>query len=199
MAIVTLYTDDTLLKMMSNDNEEAFSLLYRRYWQGLFVTAAKALRGKDEAEDVVQEVFLSLWNRRRELQIESSLAGYLQTSVRYKAIHYIEKHITRRNYLSTIADVEINAISATAEIQLQLKELQLAIRHAIEKMPPRMQEVYQMSRHEHLTHKEIAQRLAISEETVKKQVQYALRLIKRALRYHHSTLFILIPYIFLSQ
>ncbi|NLR79661.1 RNA polymerase sigma factor [Chitinophaga eiseniae] len=199
MPAITLYTDEKLLELMSSDNEDAFSTIYRRYWQGLFVTAARALRGKDEAADVVQEVFLSLWNRRKELKIEGSLAAYLQTSARYKAIHYIEKNITRRDYLSKLVHSTASDICAAGELQIQFKEVQQTVVDAIEKMPPRMREIYNLSRHEHLTHRQIAQILNISEETVKKQIQYALRLIKSALRYHRFTLPILIHYIFLSR
>jgi RNA polymerase sigma-70 factor (family 1) len=178
-----IYTDDVLLSRMREDDSEAFTLIYRRYWEDLFVTAAKALRGKEEASDVLQDVFLSLWNRRKEITIEGSLAAYLQTSVRYKAIHYIEKNITRRDYLALLTDVAVSTLPASAEIQLQLKEVQQIIHAAVATMPERMREVYQLSRHEHLTHKEIAERLGISTETVKKHIQHALQLIKTALGY----------------
>jgi len=168
---------------MSTDDQEAFTILYRRYWEDLFVTAAKVLRGKEEAADVVQDVFLSLWNRRHELNIEGSLAAYLQTSVRYKAIHYIEKNITRRDFLSMLTDVAVNTLPPSAEIWLQLKEVQQAIHNTVARMPPKMQEVYCLSRQEHLSHKEIADRLGISVETVKKHIQHALQLIKTALVY----------------
>jgi DNA-directed RNA polymerase specialized sigma24 family protein len=66
---VNIHTDDTLLALMANDDKDAFTMLYRRYWESMFLTAAKALRSQDDAGDMVQEVFLSLWNRRRELAI----------------------------------------------------------------------------------------------------------------------------------
>lgn len=179
----TIYKDETLLLMMSRDDQEAFTLLYRRYWEDLFVTAAKVLRGKEEAADVVQDVFLSLWNRRHELNIEGSLAAYLQTSARYKAIHYIEKNITRRDYLVQLSDVAVNTLSPTAEIQLHLKEVQQVIHDTVSKMPPKMQEVYRLSRQEHLSHKEIADKMGISVETVKKHIQHALQQIKTALTF----------------
>jgi len=168
---------------MGNDDQEAFTQLYRHYWKDLFVTAANVLRGKEEAADVVQDVFLSLWKRRHELKIECSLAAYLQTSARYKAIHYIEKNITRRDYLALLTDVAVNTLPASAEVRLQLKEVQKAIHETVARMPPKMQEVYRLSRHEHLSHKEIADRLGISAETVKKHIQHAMHMIKLALGY----------------
>jgi RNA polymerase sigma-70 factor (ECF subfamily) len=178
-----IHTDEALLRLMSAGDQQAFSQLYRRYWEGLFITAAKALRGREEAADVVQDVFLSLWNRREDLRIEGSLAAYLQTSVRYKAIHYIEKHITRRDYLALLTDVAVNTLPPSAELRLQLKEVQRAIEDTVARMPPKMREVYRLSRQEHLSHKEIAERLGISLETVKKHIQHSLQLIKFAIGY----------------
>ena len=178
------YTDKELLQQMAEDDSMAFTMLYRRYWEELFVIAAKALREKTEAADVVQDVFLSLWNRRCGLKIEGSLAAYLHSSVRYKAFSYIEKNITRRDYLAVLADVSVNYLPANAEVNLQVEELEKTITNTIAKMPPKMQQVYRLSRQEQLTHKEIAEQLSVSAETVKKHIQHALRLIKTALQYN---------------
>ncbi|OQP61211.1 hypothetical protein A3860_05725 [Niastella vici] len=182
MEEVTTHTDDTLLALMANDDKDAFTLLYRRYWEAMYLTAAKALRSTDDAADMVQEVFLSLWNRRHELSITGSLEAYLQTSVKYKVINYIEKNITRRDYLALLADMLNNYEPPDAELQLQLKELQQLVQSAVEQMPGKMRTVYELSRQQHLSHKEIAERLGISDETVKKHIQHALQLIKDVIR-----------------
>lgn len=172
-------SDEQLLQQMAGGDRQTFTLVYRRYWEDLFITASKVLRGKEEAADVVQDVFLSLWNRRNELNLQGSLAAYLHTSVRYKCIHYIEKNITRRDYLVQLAEVAISSSSPNAEINLQLKEMQQIINKAVAKMPPKMQEVYKLSRQEHLSYKEISDCMSISVETVKKHIQHALRLIRK--------------------
>lgn len=175
---------------MAKNEQWAFSLLYNRYWEELFITAVKVLRVKEEAEDIVQDVFISLWSRRNELSIESSLKAYLQTCIRYKAIHYIEKNITRRNYLALLTEVAGRYAPASQEMQLHLKEIQTTIDKAVSKMPPKMREVYRLSRQEQLTHREIAEKMDISVETVKKHIQFALQLIKRDLGY--SSVFFLL-------
>lgn len=183
MLIQSIYTDKELLQQIAEDDSMAFTVLYRRYWKELFITAAKVLREKEEAGDVVQDVFLSLWKRRHELKIEGSLTNYLHTAVRYKAIQYIEKNITRRDYLALLMDVSVNCLPANAEINLQVEELQKAISNVVTKMPPKMQQVYILSRQEQLSHKEIAEELCVSVETVKKHIQHALQLIKVAIQY----------------
>ncbi|MEO8860300.1 MAG: RNA polymerase sigma-70 factor [Ginsengibacter sp.] len=173
--------DEQLLQQMAGGDRQAFTELYKRYWEDLFITSAKALRGKEAAADVVQDVFLSLWNRRNELKLQGSIAAYLHTSVRYKCIHYIEKNTTRRDYLVQLAEVAINNSSPNAEINLQLKEMQRTIKNSVAKMPPKMQEVYKLSRQEHLSYKEISDYMSISVETVKKHIQHALQLIRKDL------------------
>lgn len=177
---IGLYVSDKqLLQQMAEGDQNAFAELYQRYWEDLFITAAKALRGKEEAADVVQDVFFSLWNRRNELHLQGSLTAYLHTSVRYKCIHYIEKNITRRDYLVQLTKVARSASYLDAEINLQLKELQQTINKAVAKMPRKTKEVYRLSRQEHLSYKEISDYMSISVETVKKHIRHALQLIRK--------------------
>lgn len=195
MPFTTTHTDDALLKLMCSDDQQAFTLIYRRYWERLFLTAVKALRSSQEAKDVVQDVFLSLWSRRKELSIEGSLGAYLQASVRYKAIHYIEKNITRRDYLALLTEAVEDNFPPSAEIQLQVKQVQQTIRNTVSRMPPKMKEAYQLSRHEHLSHKEIAVKLGISSETVKKHIQHALQMIKAALGFNKAAVSAILYYL----
>lgn len=167
-------------------------MLYRRYWEAMFLTAAKALRSQDDAADLVQDVFLSLWNRRHELSITGSLEAYLQTSIKYKVINYIEKNITRRDYLALLADMLVNYQPPDVESQLQLKELQQVVQSAVDQMPDKMRTVYELSRKQHLSHKEIAARLGISDETVKKHIQHALQLIKSAIQKNAASFAVLL-------
>jgi len=176
-----VHTDEALLSLIAEGDKDAFTMLYRRYWQLLFTTAARALRSKTDAADLVQDVFLSIWNRRDALSVTGSLTAYLQTSVRYRVIKYVEKNITRRDYLILLTEMLVSYQPPDAESQLQIKELQGVIQSAVDQMPQKMREVYQLSRQHHLSHKEIAERMGISDETVKKHIQHALQNIKTAI------------------
>lgn len=195
--MIQIPTDEVLVQQMKDGCREAFTQLYSRYWEDLFNTAARALRSKEEAADVVQDVFLSCWERREVLAIQGSLAAYLHTSIRYKCIHYIEKNITRRDYLLQLCMVEVSMSATHPELVLQLKDLQEAVDKAVAKMPPKMQQVYKLSRQEHLSYREIAEFMDISSETVKKHLHRALRLIRTSLAVHSLTLYVL--YIFLLR
>lgn len=189
-------SDKELLNRMAQGDNEAFTTVYKRYWEDLFVTAARMLREKKEASDIVQDVFLSLWNRRGELNITGSLAAYLHTGVRYQCTHYIEKNITRKGYLAYLVETVDNYCSEDASNALQLKELQQILHKTVNSMPPKMQVVYKLSRHELRNHKEIAKDLNISVETVKKHIQHALHQIKAALVSHLLCFLIISPHYF---
>ncbi|GGB02490.1 RNA polymerase sigma factor [Puia dinghuensis] len=181
MKETVLDNDGDLLRRMAGDDQSAFTTLYRRHWESLFVTTVRVIGNKEDAEDIIQEVFASLWNRRRSLDLTGPLAGYLQVSVKYKAINYIDKNITRRHYLQALSKAAETGAPASPEVLLRVKEVQQLIQTVIENMPPKMREVYQLSRQQQLTHKEIATRLGISEETVKKHIQNALQLLRSAM------------------
>lgn len=175
------HTDTELMELISLDDQVAFAELYNRYSQVLLTTALKVLHIKEEAMDAVQDVFLAIWARRKTLKIEKTVAGYLHTSIKYKALQFIEKNITRNDYLNKLNDVAVQDMEASAEIKLQLKQIQETIQQVVAAMPPKMQAAYTLSRSAHLTHREIAEKLQISDETVKKHIQYALKLIKTAI------------------
>ncbi len=179
-----IYADEVLICQIADDDSNAFTLLYCRHSDDLLLTANRVLRNKTAAADVVQDIFLSLWNRRKGMQITGTVRTYLHTSVRYHCLHYIEKNITRRDYLSRLAETVEEFVSDNIIVELQLKELWKILHEVVSHLPPRMQEVYKLSRDENLTHKEIAERLNVSVETVKKHIQHALQHIKSAIISH---------------
>jgi RNA polymerase sigma-70 factor (family 1) len=172
------HTDQFLLQQLTHDDPAAFTAIYQRYWKSLFREAMNVLRSQKEAEDCVQELFISLWKRRQTLAI-TSLSAYLQTAVRYQCIDRIEREMIRGGYLEDFTNyVATNQSIHSVEEELYARELAANIDEVMDKMPVKMREVFRLSRQEHLTHREIAERLQISEETVKKQVYLALKILK---------------------
>jgi RNA polymerase sigma-70 factor (family 1) len=183
--LLSLEDDKLLLSQIRDDNKAAFTEIYSRYWDKIYEHAAKITRSSKDAEDIVQEVFCSLWKRRKELNITGSISAYLFTSARYISIRYIEKNITQHKYYQQLSEVMQQSITPLASNELEYKELEQKISGVITQLPPKMQEVYRMSRVEHLSHKEIAGKLNIAETTVKKQIGYALKLIRRGVAMLH--------------
>ena len=192
-------TDETLLSLLMQDDADAFAMLYRRHWEPMFLNAARVLSSREDGRDVVQEVFISLWDRRRTLNVTGSVLAYLQTSIKYMAIRFIRKNITRRDYLSRLTRAETEASAADGEERVQLKEIQHVITHAVEHMPTKMREVYLLSREEQLSHNEIAEQLGISPETVKKHIQHALQLIRTAIANSPVSLTTILTFLFFKK
>ena len=192
-------TDETLLSLLMQDDADAFAMLYRRHWEPMFLNAARVLSSSEDGRDVVQEVFISLWDRRRTLNVTGSVLAYLQTSIKYMAIRFIRKNITRRDYLSRLTRAETEASAADGEERVQLKEIQHVITHAVEHMPTKMREVYLLSREEQLSHNEIAEQLGISPETVKKHIQHALQLIRTAIANSPVSLTTILTFLFFKK
>jgi RNA polymerase sigma-70 factor (ECF subfamily) len=192
-----LHTDQLLLQQLSQNDQAAFTAIYERYWKLLFREAMNVLRSQKEAEDCVQELFVSLWNRRQTLCV-ATLKAYLQTAIRYQCIDRIEKDMIRGGYLEDFTTyLEANQTMPSIEEELYARELAANIDQVMDKMPGKMREVFRLSRQEHLTHREIAVRLKISEETVKKQIYLALKILKSNLG--NTSLSLLIAAVFIYK
>ena len=181
MTLYSSHTDKDLCELLKHGDEAAFTALYDRYWADIYRNAMKILGSGNDAEDVVQELFESIWKRREGLQINGAVAAYLHTSARYIALHLIEKNVEKAGYGDRLATAFQLAEVPIIESHMDAKTLETAIDKIIATLPDKMKTVFLLSRREHLSHKEIAAQLDISEETVKKQVYNALKLIRQQL------------------
>jgi len=170
-------TDDALMQLLRNSDAGAFEEIYRRHWERLALQVLKIIRSREDARDIVQEVFVSIWKRRMEIELRGPLIGYLLRSVRNVAIRHIEKNITRNHYLETLSD-SLAVDAASPETYFEYKELKHTVDQAVANLPSKMQEVYLLSRKEKMTYKEIANRLGIAENTVRKQLSNALKSLR---------------------
>jgi RNA polymerase sigma-70 factor (family 1) len=183
MALYGTYTDKQLIISLRHGEADAFTEIYERYWDKLLVYTMRVIRQQPDAEDIVQELFVSIWRRRDTLDIEHALSTYLYNSVRYLAFRYIEKNSTYSGYLQRLAGWMDGEGGNAPGIEAEIfgRELEGQIDQLIRKLPEKMQEVFILSRRHHLSYKEIAERLSISEETVRKQVHKSLQILRSRL------------------
>jgi RNA polymerase sigma-70 factor (ECF subfamily) len=181
MTPTDLHSDLELLSRVREGDESAFEAIYKRYYPLLYIHACKLLKGSEEAEDCVQEVFSSLWQRAGQLEISVSLSSYLYTSIRNRVLNRIEHHRVRTAYLVSLQRFMKEGTSVADE-ELRLRELTALIEKEIAALPEKMREVFELSRREELSHKEIAEKLNISDKTVKKQVNNALKILRNRLK-----------------
>lgn len=178
-------SDSDLLSLFKKGDDAAFELIYERYWQLLYVAACKVLADEEEAKDVVQEVFISLLHRGSSLEINVTLSAYLYSAVRYKVFDYISKKKVRQNHLDSL-DQYISAGNCPTDRALIVKEINAEIEKEIQNLPAKMKEVFELSRKDELSYKQIADTLNISDKTVKKQISNALKLLKPKFTNYYS-------------
>lgn len=166
--------------MTAADEGSAFRELYNRYWEPLYKKALYRLGNSADAQDIVQQVFITLWRNKNTIHAGPSLAAYLSTAIKYSVIKLVYRK-AKKGILVPLDVNELEIIELTTEELLQYKELQTFIDGEVAVLPERMQEVYQLSRKENLSITEIAERLQLSEQTVKNTLSIALKRIREKL------------------
>lgn len=188
--------ESELVLRLKADDPSSLKEMYAIYWEEIFVYVLKVMKDKEEAQDIVQELFIAVWNRRKELEIQQTLRGYLFTSARYMTLRYIQNSNRRNSFIQSFSGSLPQA--ADADISLEVKELDKQIETCLnEEMPERMRLIFRLSREEQLSYKEIAARLDISEETVRKQIYNALKILRSRIK--GSTFLFLYFFIFLPR
>lgn len=172
--------DRDLVSLLKTGDREAFAQIYERYAMILYYKVNQVLRDEEASKDIIQELFTYVWEKSDKLKEDQNLSGYLYIASRSRVLNLIKKGNTRSDYLTEVANYSVNITDETTE-KLDEKELFLLVASEIAKLPEKMREVFQLSRIEDLSHKEIAERLNISETTVKKQVQNALKILRERL------------------
>lgn len=173
--------DEELLLLFKAGERNAYEQIYNRYWAIMYVYARKIMADADDAQDIVQEVFTYLWHKGPELLIKTSLSIYLYTAVRYRIFDLLDHKKVRTDY-KTYLQQFIDEGEYITDNQLREKELIAVIEKEVSLLPPKMREMFEMSRNEGLSHKEIAERLGVSDLTVKKQVSNAVKILKGKLK-----------------
>lgn len=177
MADLRSYTDPALTDLLKSGNQAAFTEIYERYKGLLYIYACKIAKDDDIAEDLVQEIFINLWNKRQTIRLTSSLSSYLYTSIRYKFFDLVDHRKVRADYVQVFQTFLDKGEYLTDNYILE-KELAAIIEREIDNLPEKMREIFLLSRRENLTNKEIAGHLNISEKTVKNQVSTALKTLR---------------------
>lgn len=187
MGTYTAFSDEELVDFMKTGNEAAFAELYKRNWEGLYQYCFNILPDEDVVKDVLQEVFVWFWNHRAELKVYA-VRSYLSVAVKHKMANYLRNEKTRDNFYEK---VKLDLNPAVDESALEVKELIEFIRDFTTDLPEKCRLVFQLSRTEHLSNKEIASRLNISEKTVETHITTALNKLRKKMGRTSAWLFFL--------
>jgi len=170
-------SDDSLLSAFKSGNVAAFEEIYKRFWRKLFVVAYKKLHSKEVAEELTQTIFVSLWERRTELEIVG-LENYLFTAIKYKIIDYIDAIIVKDRIFNNIKNSDIQYANSDAEATIAVKEIKEAIEKALEELPEKTQTIFKLSRFENFTIKEIAFQMNMNEKAVEYHITQSLKTMR---------------------
>ncbi|MCR8562011.1 RNA polymerase sigma-70 factor [Mucilaginibacter sp. BJC16-A38] len=174
-------SDSTLLQLLKESDHAAYTEIYHRYFYLLYVHAYKKLRNEEQAKDIIQDLFATLWFKRESGLPDSNLAGYLYTAVRNKIFDLFAHQQVESKYIDSLKDYLSNHSSAPTDHLVRENQLKAYIEQSIQALPAKMRVIFEMSRQENFSHKEIAQQLNVSENNVSKQVNNALRILKTKL------------------
>lgn len=175
-----LGVDEDVLFRLKQGDESAFESIYWKYNSWVFNFIHSLLFDKSLAEDLTQTVFLKIWEKRESIDPELGFDSYLFAIARNLVYKETENRLQSELLSDTLKEHSANHDSSTEE-NIDADSLREYINNLIEKLPPSRRQIFQLSRHAHLSNKEIASRLSISEKTVETQLYRALRFLKQKL------------------
>lgn len=177
MEVYSEYSDQELAVLLRQRDHAAFTEIYNRYKGVLYIHALKLLKDEDEAQDVIHELYTAIWDKAGDFNLDIPLRAYLYRGVKNRIFDIFSHQKISSGYLSKFAETIEKGEWITDE-KIMEKELIDAIEEGLELLPAKMREVFEMSRFENLSHKEIAEELKISDKTVKTQVHNALKILR---------------------
>lgn len=170
--------DNTLLEESTDTIDAAFENLFKTHFKGLYAYAFTVVKDGTIAEEIVQGVFLRLWENRSNLVIHTSLKAFLYRSVYNESLNYHKHQKVRDAFQTHHLYVQRDEMEDDSSQEVQLKELEDHLQTALNKLPEGCRTVFHMSRFEELKYREIAEKLNISIKTVENQMSKALKILR---------------------
>lgn len=173
-----------LLSLLKSNDKSALRALFETYHVSLCSLSFRLIRDRDAAKDVVQEIFIKIWNNRQSIEITSSLSAYLKRSVVNASLNHLEK--TQRNRHVDWDGIKNHPVTMGADQNQVYTELSNQIDVAIQNLPDRTRAVFVLIRQEEMSYKEASEFLHISVKAVEKEMMKALKLLRESLKHFLS-------------
>jgi RNA polymerase sigma-70 factor (ECF subfamily) len=177
---ITSHNANNTVEAFSDEDEEAFLKIYDEYWDKVFLIAYKRLGKKDIAEELTQDLFLKLWEKRQTLKPQN-VGNYLFVAIRNSVIDHIHSGIVANKYLDFYKTFRELSSASTQNI-VEFDDLSQAIEKGLAKLPPKTQQVFKLSRLESWSLDKIARHLHLSEKTVGYHLTKSLKFMRAYLR-----------------
>jgi RNA polymerase sigma-70 factor (family 1) len=169
--------DIELLDGLKQDDILAFNTIYHCYSKSLYVYLLDKLKDHEICNDVIQDIFVAIWEKRHTLTIDTSLKAYLYQSARFKIIDIYRQDVKYQKYLAELAvyiTIDPATITDRIDNRRKLEEIEVAVNN----LPEKMREIFILSRFEHQSTRDIASKTNLSPQTVKNQISKALRILR---------------------
>lgn len=169
-----------LLAQLRQGNALAFEVIYHRYKGLLYAHASRQLKDPEEVRDLIHDIFSNLWESRLELELRESLTAYLFQSVRNRIVNRFLKSKRAEDYVQSFA-LFLNQVTANTDHLVREQILREQILREVRALPPKMRQVFELSRNEGMSHRQIADELGITEQSVRSHIKGALRVLRTKL------------------
>ncbi len=184
-----------LFEKIKKGDEKAFERLFRTYYSHLCLFAENYVQNQAEAEEIVQDIFVKIWEKRDEIEIKSSLKNYLIRSTKNQCLNFIKHNKIKEKHAKTMLSEKESASTGRDNfIEIDLME---KIEESINSLPKKRQEVFRLSREEGLKYREIAEKLGVSIKTVETHMGLAIKTLREQLK-NYST-FLTLFYTFIKK
>ncbi len=189
-------SDIELWLLVKQEDATAFETLYNRYWEQSYKTCYWHLLDQESAKDIVQELFVDLWVKREQINITETLEGYIKVALRNRVFNHIRSLNTKKKHNHNAA---VQAPVAGSEVQERYSEKELRQLYLAEigKLPDKMKDVFTLNKEEGYSISEVAQKLSLSEQTVKNQLSNALKRIRSGLEHYRIVMILLGIYLYI--
>jgi RNA polymerase sigma-70 factor (ECF subfamily) len=175
------YSDSQLIELIEKGDHPAYTEIFNRYCDLVYNEAFRKLGDEDHAKDIVQEIFTNLWAKRETMINVSNLAGYLITCTKNTIFNFFEHQHVESRYITSLKDYVNTGNIAHTDYLLREKEWSKYIEDAINTLPKKMKAVFELRTQSHMSHKQIAETLSLSERTVNAQLLNAVKRLRSKL------------------
>ena len=180
-----------IIERIRNGDIDAFETIFRAYYQSLCIFSLRYLKRTDLAEEIVQDIFVNIWEKRSSLHLETSLKSYLYRAVHNNSLKYLQHKKVVDKHAQRIVDRKDHYYSEPIN-NIQIDELTKLLEKSFSSMPQKTREIFELSRNEGLKYAEIAEKLEISVKTVEAHMGTALKILRENLKHYLGIIILLL-------